>query len=292
MKGKEKGDLLEHAVQMIENLIFAINPAFKESEIVIERNKIIIVNGVKHEIDLYVKILPGNGYDSVFIFECKNWDHASIGKNEILQFGEKISVCNAQKGFFIAKKYGKYGIAQAKLNTRMELLVAAEYDLDLTPFPVIKMVYRDRGQKKVKIFLYPDDYDPQITDQYELKKEDYNDFHLDNKQVNGNDYFLELADEICENKLKTVNTQELEEGEYTYSDTSVHNISDVLKIVGKRINRVEITVEFKIQIKKPIVRTGFNIGNRGRYLRSEYTLGDHGDLALDLAMVMKTPNNQ
>src|SRR5689334_9001677 len=78
---QEKGDALETAVAAIEELILQTSPASAAKPIV-EKKKIIRVNGVRNEIDVYVAIDSADGYRSVYIFECKNWQDA-VGKDQI-----------------------------------------------------------------------------------------------------------------------------------------------------------------------------------------------------------------
>src|SRR6266487_6296745 len=132
-KAQMKGDALEKAVQLIETYILGTNPATKEAIVTFEPKKIVVVDGVKHEIDIYITIDLGKGYESVFIFECKNWQEA-VGKNEIIVFSEKIDAVQAQKGYFIAKKFGEYAQAQAKKDKRLELLIASDALASLPPF--------------------------------------------------------------------------------------------------------------------------------------------------------------
>src|SRR5207237_4000718 len=67
----------------------------------------------------------------IYIFECKNWIKG-VGKNSIIVFAEKIKVAKAQKGYFIARRFGKHAIAQAKQDDRIELLTATT-ELDALP---------------------------------------------------------------------------------------------------------------------------------------------------------------
>src|SRR6266699_3105765 len=110
---QEKGDALEEAVRLIEQTILHTNPLATGATITIEPKKIVIDDGVKHEVDIFITIDHGKGYKAIFIFECKNWEE-TVGKNEIIVFSEKIDVVQAQKGYFIAKSFGKYAIAQAQ----------------------------------------------------------------------------------------------------------------------------------------------------------------------------------
>src|SRR5690606_18050904 len=83
---------------------------------------------------LYVTVSPGHGYESVFIFECKNWQ-SKVGKNEIVIFAEKIRAANAQRGFFVAAAYTADAVAQAAQDDRLELLAATELDPSAVMIP-------------------------------------------------------------------------------------------------------------------------------------------------------------
>jgi hypothetical protein len=87
----EKGNALEAAVAAIESHILNTTPALREKPFLIESKKIINVDDVHHEIDIFVTIDLGDGYKSVFILECKNWQDA-VGKNDVIVFAEKIAV--------------------------------------------------------------------------------------------------------------------------------------------------------------------------------------------------------
>jgi hypothetical protein len=56
------------------------------------------LGGVHYEIDIFVTIDLSNGYKSVFIFECKNWQEP-VGKNEVIVLSEKIAGAQAQHGY-------------------------------------------------------------------------------------------------------------------------------------------------------------------------------------------------
>ena len=108
----ERGNALESAVAAIESHILDTSPALREKTFFIEGKKIITVDGVHHEIDIYVTIDLGVGYTSVFIFECKNWQDP-VGKNEVIVLSEKIDATQAQHGYLIGKSFTKDAQAQA-----------------------------------------------------------------------------------------------------------------------------------------------------------------------------------
>src|SRR6266852_7424166 len=123
---QDKGDALENAVAAIEEVILQSSVGMGRKPIV-EKKKIIIVNEVRHEIDVYVTADFAPDYKPIFIFECKNWKEA-VGKNEIIIFSEKIDVSRATSGCFVAKSYTSDAVNQAKQDPRITLLLASEYD--------------------------------------------------------------------------------------------------------------------------------------------------------------------
>jgi hypothetical protein len=131
----EKGEALEAAVRAIESVILKESPALREDTFVIESRKVLLVEGVRHELDLFVTVDHGQGYKAVFVFECKNWSASPVGKNEIIVFSEKIDAVQAQRGFFVAKSYTGDAEAQAKKNPRITLLTVTEHDPASTPVP-------------------------------------------------------------------------------------------------------------------------------------------------------------
>ena len=123
---QDKGDALENAVAAIEEVILQSSAGTGRKPIV-EKKKIIVVNEVRHEIDVYVTADLAPGYKPIFIFECKNWKEA-VNKNEIIIFSEKIDVSRATSGCFVAKSYTSDAVNQAKQDPRITLLLASEYD--------------------------------------------------------------------------------------------------------------------------------------------------------------------
>lgn len=127
MTSLEKGNRLEQAVRRIETSIIQSVPGYSEAKFQIESKKIITVAGVRHEFDLWVKAQIAAGYESNFVFECRNREEKA-SKNDIIVFAEKVKVANAAKGFFIAKSFTQDALAQVALDGRLIALVAEEID--------------------------------------------------------------------------------------------------------------------------------------------------------------------
>jgi hypothetical protein len=100
----EKGNALEYAVHCIEEAMHRNVPGLKGSNATIERNKIIVKNGVSHEIDLWVCVNPGTIYETTHILECKNWQRP-VGTDEVFKLGGKMKALNAASGTIIAREF-------------------------------------------------------------------------------------------------------------------------------------------------------------------------------------------
>jgi hypothetical protein len=122
---KTKGDTLETAIEILETALLKEFPSYSDKTFRVEPKKIIVSDGVRHEIDLWVTVDLGNGYESTFIFESKNWKK-KIGKSHIIDFSEKIKVAPAQKGFFVARSFTRDAKAQAKKDPRIRLVQVEE----------------------------------------------------------------------------------------------------------------------------------------------------------------------
>jgi hypothetical protein len=123
----QKGNALEQAVKSIEESILRNEPRAGGHNFTIECKKVIKVDEVPHEIDVYVTVHFGPNYQSLFIFECKNWVEP-IDKNHIIIFSEKISASRAAHGYFVAKAFTAGAKAQAEKDKRITLFTVKEHD--------------------------------------------------------------------------------------------------------------------------------------------------------------------
>jgi hypothetical protein len=120
-RANRKGRSLERAVQVIEETIIRKSPSLRTAAFEIEPRKVITVDGVRHEIDLCVRVQQGTHFEALHIFEAKNWN-TPIGKSEILDFSEKIRITGAAKGYFVAKQFSSSARARAQQDKHMELV--------------------------------------------------------------------------------------------------------------------------------------------------------------------------
>jgi hypothetical protein len=133
----EKGLALEGAVESIEKMIHEVR-GIPPEYINIENRKVINHEGVRHEIDLYVTVKFGDGYDATYIFEAKNWKDP-VGKSQIIEFIEKMRVTASQAGFFYAPSFTSCAEAQSKLYPNVHLVqVAVETECPTSCLPVVE----------------------------------------------------------------------------------------------------------------------------------------------------------
>lgn len=280
----EKGRYLEDAVEIIERLIISQNPSLSLSVITIERRKIIIASGVKHEIDLYIKADPGSGYDSVYIFECKDWEKV-VGKNEIIVFSKKIDITKAQKGFFVSKSFSKDAIAQAALDKRIELVDFKERSNfeELFQIPIIPQRFLNTTSVHVNARGVKDSKNngEQIDVSNEILKHN-------GEVINTKDFFIKLAQESAWEKVNSEKPEYFNLGKkHELKATKEFEFSeDELFIGDKNVGYMEIHTNFTFQISQPKILTIYDIAKRGRTARLIYEIpDDQGILELRLAQV-------
>src|SRR3984957_13407132 len=270
----EKGNALESAVHAIEELILRTSPNLKEKTYVIESKKLISVDGVRHEIDLFVTCdLGGPGYNAVYIFECKNWKDA-VGKNEIVIFAEKIKVCGAQRGFFVAKSFTGDAIAQAKTERRMELVVAAEHDRATTILP---FQYQSTFIKLTHIGAHFRKWGAAVPATMTVKcKLAEAVATLSGEPLNLSDYMNAWVAAARDESMRNFPSGTLPDGTYQREFTSERTFPEGCFIVNSHsIETATITLQFEVYLLRPAVKSHFEINGRGRVISFEaHTVGD------------------
>lgn len=268
-----KGNYLEEAVERIQRLILEINPSLKKAHFILERKKIIFPGGTKKEIDLFVSVDPGNGFESIFIFECKNWDKP-VPQSEIVIFNTKIQDTNATKGFFIAKKFSKYAELEANKYPRIKLLKAdANYITDGL-FPEIHTVHRNKTQQIVKLEVSA--YDSK-GDNVRLEKVVPCLVKLDGLEMKPKVYFNSIVESLVNERLKKEPTHTFIEGVYPYSITkNLQYERERLYIDEVHVEEISVLIDFTIDIIKPVLVSKFDIETKGRYLHQTMKIPDGG----------------
>lgn len=271
----EKGKLLEHAVRDLENIILKKNPKLNESQFHIEINKIYKYKGVKHEIDLYVTVKLGDGYDSVFIFECKNRKKKS-DKNDITIFSNKIDITSAQKGYFITKTFTSDAKSQAELDDRLELIVATNLENDLTG-SLIKSSTRHQFEKIVSLSVkgLPRKYFPKLS----LIEISALSILIEGKRMPFGKYLMDWAQIRITKSIASNDRQFENAGTHHRKSKGRRKYASpiCLENLNILINELEIEVGYSVEVVYPTIISNFDIASRGRIIR--YDLGAIGSIA-------------
>lgn len=258
----EKGNALEIAVAAIERQILQTSPGLRENTFRIESKKIIDIGGVHHEIDIFVTIDLGQGYKSVFIFECKNWTDA-VGKNEVVVFSEKIDASQAQHGYLIARSFTKDAEAQAKKDPRMTLLLATEHDPTGMPVP-FDFHYVNPELERVDVDFRKQNSTGLESSPIEVTTAQAK---LQGSSINLHQYLMKWADETCNENMRTFPSGRLSEGVYDrIADSTREFAQGELLLNGESIKTVVLSITFKVRVLRPAVVSHFEVESRGRVL--------------------------
>lgn len=284
MDPNEKGQELEIAVEAIEAVILESSPSLLSQSFQIERRKRINVGDVHHEIDIFVQVGVAKGYESTFIFECKNWE-APVGKNEIIVFSEKIDAAVAQRGYVVAKEFTKDAFAQAAKDPRITTLYATERDAANVAPPDGFHITVEAGAKAATVFRVRGSIGAH-SDPIDVNGKK---FALNGKELFVTDYLNPWMKQLYLDRLLRFQTAHLVEGIYPLLGDGQRSFDPGECVIdGKDIEQVRLFVEFGVQIIRPAVISDFEIATRGRVVRlSKVAIRD---LVLDTSFVT-TLNN-
>lgn len=251
---KLDGKSLERATELIEKHILNQIEKSEIGEVTIVSNKIKIVDGVKHEIDVYVEIDLKIGAKLVYIFECKDWRSKKVSKNDIIIFDEKIDVFNAQKGYFVAKEYTKDAINRAKLNTRIEVLnLITDSIFDVKEFIDMKSMQVSNVEVTINLNPFPLNY-----------RKDVGEYILGFPN-SGNRSISQLVFEVLSHHVSKEYpcTTILRNEEYWEFKLRYDNIL----FENHPIQYIEIIVKTNYSINRPQIVLDYNIEGKGSYIK-------------------------
>lgn len=274
----EKGLLLEEGVRFIEEHILRAESQVKDSDLAIETRKIVTHLGVRHEIDLYVRINGARSYDAVFIFECKNWQE-KVGKNEIVVFSEKIRVTAAQRGFFVATGFTQDAVAQAALDPRIELVLATAQELaevvNLTYFHVLAVAYQETSL---------DLFETGVTEAERTKLQidfDTATATLDSRPINLKAYVLEWQNDAQNRRTAKWGSPLQPAGEYQLVTHEERAFTDGQLVVnGRGYSSAKLHVVMLARIIRPGVRARVDVNGRGSAFQLESVKVGDGEMRI------------
>ncbi len=268
---KEKGDELENAVELIYKQILKTNPSLASAQLQIQRNKLIFPGGVRREIDIYVVVDPGDGFESIFIFECKNIKKP-VSPNDITIFSAKIKETNATKGYFIGTSFSSNAKKEALKDPRIELLVASKLPLEKGTFPEIHTIHQDKSNQFIEAQAFIKGFDDtKASKDYPIDPQGICTYQLE--QMPFQSLLERFAEETISKKLKNLPTHTFDEGYYAYSIDDMIIFSDnEFSIERGNIEKIKIKVKFTIQVIKPITKAQFTVEGKGIYIKQYFNL--------------------
>ncbi len=258
----EKGTELEQAIGAIERSILHANPHLSEKSYTIDFRKIIVVDGVKHEIDVWIEFDIADGYKSIFIFEARNWDK-TVGKDHIIVFSAKITAANAQSGFFVAKSTSKYAKAAAKNDKRIRILKATdEFNISDT-IKNFHVTHQDQSKSDAtfEVVIKPrQDQAAPLSLNMDTAVLTLNGDVIDHRQ-----YANAIVSRLIQEHSLTVPSHTLESGVYSFDFTKEVTIApDVIVADGYEIQSMKVKLRYPFEVVRARIVSKFDVETRGR----------------------------
>lgn len=257
----KKGNDLEQAVRAIEDAILRTAPGYAEGTFKIQGNKVLVHDGVRHEIDVFVTATLAAGYEATFIFECKNWN-AKVGKNELIIFSEKVAVSGAQRGFFVAKTFTKDAQAQAKKDARIQLLTASHFEpVTRVQFPQLHLLNVTATHANVEIRGFS------VNGTLKEMQLGGKAIVIHGTSTPADEYIQQMIVRARDARLNTPATQVFGEGahEIAFCETAEFNEGDAF-IEEKPIKTIGINGTAQFEIVVGSVLSVYEVQSRGRML--------------------------
>lgn len=262
---RQKGDTLENTVREIESAILHTAPGFSEGTFRIQSKRIVVSDGVRHEIDLYVTAALPTGYEAIFVFECKNWQD-KVGKNDIIVFSEKVKATNAQRGFFVAKSFTKDAVAQAEKDPRLELLTAAELDPSsvLVP-PNLISTHIITGSVNVVFGGFGSTGLPPFTPNLSNAS-----FSVDGIPIVAADYIQEWTKKVRDDRVARFPWDTVPEGVHIVDFADERRFAEGSAFLdGRPVRNITLNGTTEVQLDRAVVVSVFEVKTRGRLITVE-----------------------
>lgn len=254
----DKGQQLEQVVRLIEYAIITQDPQLAKAEFEIIPRLIVKVAGVRHEIDVAVRVNKGSSYETLHIFECKNWK-AKVGKNEVIQFSEKVKVTGAHRGYIVARSWTSDAAAQARLDPRLALMKCAD-SFDESLMGVSSVAYQSSlVTTTVNIqFRAPNNSGQKVLLQVDTACE------LEGTRMAFREFAAAKAHEIFDAHLKQSTWLKLEGMHTKRVAGTIRFDPGKCTIDGKDVEFVSIVADFKLDVFIPRVTSRYEVATRGR----------------------------
>jgi hypothetical protein len=250
------GEQLEKAVRAVEKAIIATDPNLRERSFTLDLRKRVVIEGVLHEIDVWVTLGASHDYDAIFIFECKDWKRP-VSKNEVVVLAEKERAVRAQRGFLVARAFTKSAYAQSLHDNRIQLVQLSDPPI----FDRIEWTIFTRGDPDCSVeflskkgrWLPPAPYQtlPAVLKGQPIEIQDYLDL-----------WVTELVESLTE-EFQVGNTSSVGVS-HTLKARSERGFSE-LRLGGKKIVKIVVRVELQVANVRPTIVSKYEMASRGRF---------------------------
>lgn len=279
-KSHSKGRELEYALRRIEESVLAHNPDLAGAKARIEQNKIIIVDGVRHEVDIWVVLNEGTNYSTTHILECKNW-RDPVGTEEI----GKLAIKRSEVGAHTASLIGTGFTDDAKrlaLKHGIKLSVARDFRFLDVAAPFVS--HKIEGGAVSITYAHSSPAAPANLSYDNTQTE------IDGKAVN----LAAILDALIASHL-----QETTRADPRYKLSGPHSGTTNFRhlprpgslfIDGFEVAIVAAQITYTAEIQYPTVVTRFSIEGRGGFFKLQYPPGTMGyeNLALEIVATPET----
>jgi hypothetical protein len=261
---QKKGDSLEDAVRAIEETILQTAPGFAEGIFRIYNKRVVVTEGVRHEIDIFVAASLPNGYEATFIFECKNWK-AVTGKNEVIIFSEKVAATGAMRGFLVAMSFSKDARAQARKDSRISLLLASHNQPVVhVQFPQFVHVHIGKTDAHVQVGF--ESRDGAITaEQLVVAGKVFR--HGDEARLI-EEYMNQWVDQVRHEQVNSQRVGERADGPYAIDLTATRTFnSGEASLDNEPVRRLTLAGRAEVTVIRATVLSIYDVSSRGRLLK-------------------------
>lgn len=263
---KQKGNALEDAVKFIEKSILMVNDKIEGKDFNITARKRFPIDGFQFEVDVFVELNSPPGYESTYIFECKNWEK-KVGQIEMINFCEKARKLKPQRGFFVAKEFTKPAINAAEKEGNITLLRVSDNPLDLSIFPNVHFMINQAVHRDVS-FIFDKEISGSVSD---IKVETMFNFKGESKTLF--DILEPFTSQAISEEMKDKPTQDWQEGDYNLSTTGDFSFPKGEFLLGdSSVLKLSLKINFKTRISKRAV-SKYLIEGRGAVSNWEEDIG-------------------
>ena len=258
----------------IEQYLLKITPELRDQDFKFETKKQVTVDGGQREIDIYVTRKAAHGYDSIFIYECRNRKKPANWA-DIAAFSRKIEATSATWGCLVAKKFAKTARTEAKKDPRVRLLVAEEIvePTDLfVHFPQLRKLNvtlrRLLGGDPVDYTNMPE---PQTY---------YRGWAVPLKQM-----LIGVAQEVCMEDIHNFLATAPNEGIHEFEKHVTLPLGRLELIVNNsEIAAITFEINYHVRVVRTAVVSQFHVEGRGRYIQAQNVKCGEFDMPVEIVI--------